>query len=64
VGDFDNDYPTARQMQALVALVNELQERCHIPTSNVLMHRQVRPGGTRCPGRNFPFYEFISLLDH
>jgi N-acetylmuramoyl-L-alanine amidase len=64
VGDFDNEYPTPRQMQALVALVNGLQERCRIPTSNVLMHRQVRPGGTHCPGRYFPFYEFVSLLDH
>ncbi len=64
VGDFDSGYPTPRQMQALVALVNELQERCGIPAGNVYMHRQVRPGGTHCPGRNFPWYDFISMLDH
>jgi len=64
VGDFDKEYPTPKQMQALATLVNELQERCHIPTSNVVMHRQVRPGGTDCPVRNFPFYDFISMVDH
>lgn len=64
IGDFNKDHPTARQMEALVGLVNHLQERCQIPTSQVLLHRHVRPGGTECPGRNFPFYELISLLEH
>ncbi|MHC5035558.1 MAG: peptidoglycan recognition protein family protein [Planctomycetota bacterium] len=64
VGDFEKSRPTAKQMEALVGLVNYLQERCRIPTGNVLLHRHVRPSGTRCPGRNFPFYDFISLLEH
>ena len=64
VGDFDKDEPTPKQMQALVGLVNRLQESCGIPTRNILMHRQVRPAGTHCPGKNFPFYDFISQLDH
>jgi hypothetical protein len=64
VGDFDRGYPTAKQMEALVGLVNYLQERCDIPTDNILGHCHVRPGGTRCPGKNFPWYEFFSLLNH
>jgi len=64
VGDFEEGYPTARQMEALVGLVNYLQERCDIPTSHILGHKHVRPGGTRCPGKNFPWYEFFSLLNH
>ncbi|MFO8007039.1 MAG: peptidoglycan recognition family protein, partial [Candidatus Brocadiia bacterium] len=62
VGDFEEGYPTARQMRSLVSLVNYLQERCRIPTSRLLLHRHLK--NTRCPGQNFPFYEFVSLLEH
>ncbi len=64
VGNFEKARPTEKQMRALVALVNYLQERCRIPTRNVLGHRHVRPDGTRCPGKNFPWYEFLSRLKH
>lgn len=64
VGNFETAYPTAKQMEALVGLVNYLQERCRIPTRNVLFHRHIRPGGTRCPGKNFPLYDFLALLNH
>ncbi len=46
----------------MVSLVNYLQERCRIPTSGLLLHRHLK--NTRCPGENFPFYEFASLLEH
>ena len=62
VGDFQNGYPTDRQMASLAALVNYLQGRCSIPTANILLHRHIK--NTSCPGRNFPFYDFISLLEH
>jgi len=62
VGDFEHGHPTEKQIASLVALVNYLQARCRIPTSRVLLHRHIK--NTRCPGRNFPFYRFISLLDH
>jgi len=62
VGDFENGYPTPKQMDSLVGLVNYLQERCHIPTSHLLLHRNIK--STRCPGRNFPLYRFLSLLEH
>ncbi|MFW6189181.1 MAG: N-acetylmuramoyl-L-alanine amidase [Planctomycetota bacterium] len=64
VGNFDRDRPTARQMDALVALVNYLQRRCDIPTEHIYGHRHVRPGGTHCPGHNFPWFELMSRLRH
>lgn len=60
VGDFSTGHPTDRQMRSLVALVTYLQDRCHIPTTNVMLHRHVKD--TECPGKNFPYYRFISLL--
>jgi hypothetical protein len=54
--------PNGRQMASLAALVNHLQEECRIPTYNILLHRHLK--STSCPGENFPFYEFISLLEH
>ena len=62
VGNFEKTYPTPAQMRSLVSLTNYLQNRCHVPTSRVLLHRHVR--NTKCPGELFPFYQFISLLDH
>ncbi len=62
VGNFEHGHPTQKQMASLVALVNYLQERCHIPTSHVLLHRHIK--NTACPGKNFPFYRFISLMPH
>ena len=64
VGDLENKYPTARQMEALVGLVNYLQNRCRIPTRNIMGHRDVPGASTKCPGKNLPWYEFLSLLEH
>lgn len=62
VGDFARNRPTSRQMDSLVQLVSYLQDRCHIPSSCILGHRHVK--STRCPGENFPYFEFISRLPH
>ncbi len=64
VGNFDNDLPTAKQMDSLVALINYLQKRCAIPTANIVGHCHVRIGGTHCPGLRFPWYELFSRLEH
>ena len=64
VGDFENGYPTRKQMEALVGLINFLQERCRIPTDQIVGHCHVRPGGTRCPGKHFPWYELFAHLKH
>ncbi len=64
VGNFDNDLPTTKQMDSLVALVNYLQKRCDIPTANILGHCHVRIGGTHCPGLRFPWYDLFARLGH
>jgi N-acetylmuramoyl-L-alanine amidase len=64
VGDFNVNYPSPAQIDALVGLLNYLQERCRIPTDHVLGHRHVRTGSTDCPGKRFPWYEVISRLRH
>ncbi|MFN3533199.1 MAG: peptidoglycan recognition family protein [Candidatus Brocadia sp.] len=58
VGNFNESYPTAAQMASLSALVSYLQERCHIPSENIIMHRHFRE--TDCPGRNFPYYKLLA----
>ena len=64
VGNFDRGRPTARQMEALVGLVNYLQVRCAIPTDHVYGHRHVRPEATHCPGEMFPWYDLLPRLRH
>jgi len=62
VGNFERSYPTQKQMQSLVALVSYLQVKCHIPAHHILGHRHIK--NTKCPGKNFPYYRFLSLLPH
>jgi len=62
IGNLEKDHPTDKQIASLVALVNYLQARCKIPSDHILLHRHVR--STDCPGEYFPFYQFVSLLEH
>jgi hypothetical protein len=50
VGNFDIQYPSARQMQSLAKLVAFLQETYHIPASHILGHRDTK--ATECPGKH------------
>lgn len=58
VGNFNESSPTAAQMASLSVLAEYLQNRCHIPSENVIMHRHCRQ--TDCPGRNFPYYKLLA----
>lgn len=58
VGNFNESSPTPAQMASLSALIGYLQERCRIPSQNVIMHRHFRD--TECPGRNFPYYKVLA----
>ena len=58
VGNFNESYPTAAQMASLSTLVGYLQDRCRIPSENIIMHRHFRE--TECPGRNFPYYKLLA----
>jgi murein DD-endopeptidase MepM/ murein hydrolase activator NlpD len=62
VGNFDEDKPTAKQMQSLDALVKALLKRCSLYVSAVKTHQQINVIGTRCPGQNFPTKTFLRGL--
>lgn len=62
VGNFDQDKPTPQQMASLVALVDALLKRCHLPLSAVKTHQQINIIHTRCPGRYFPYQRFMEDL--
>ncbi|MFM8387053.1 MAG: N-acetylmuramoyl-L-alanine amidase [Planctomycetia bacterium] len=62
VGDFEagSSRPTARQVDALVRLVQWLMERYGIEASRVQGHGSCK--ATCCPGRNFPWGELRARL--
>jgi len=62
IGNFDEDKPTARQMQSLTALTEALLKRCKLSPSAVWTHQQINVVRTRCPGKNFPTRSFIKGL--
>lgn len=62
IGNFDEDKPTALQMQSLTTLTEALLQRCKLSTSAVKTHQQINVVKTRCPGTNFPTRSFIKSL--
>ena len=54
VGNFNEETPTANQMQSLVYLLKTLCRYYHIPYGNVMGHREVEGAATDCPGKRFP----------
>jgi len=63
VGNFNETYPTARQMRALIELVRFLQSRYGISTNRIYGHNTT-PGAriTDCPGKNFSIASFKAML--
>ena len=64
-GDFDQQAPTPAQMDALVALVRELQTTCHIDQDRVYLYREL--SGSPRPGAKFyagDFHSLVRRLDH
>lgn len=62
VGNYSISQVSDRQLDALVLLVTTLQDYYHIPSSNVIGHRDVPGKSTECPGNNFPWMEFKSRI--
>ena len=62
IGNFDEDKPTAPQMQSLASLTDALLRRCKLSASAVKTHQQINVVKTRCPGTNFPTRSFIKSL--
>jgi len=57
VGNFENTPPTGAQMHAVKKLVQTLKTEYRIPNTNIVGHKEVRDGGTECPGKLFPLAE-------
>lgn len=52
--------PTARQLEALVALCEQLMSKYHFAADHVLRHRDTKQ--TWCPGRRFPYRAILARL--
>ncbi|MCG3149719.1 MAG: hypothetical protein PCFJNLEI_03184 [Verrucomicrobiae bacterium] len=62
VGNFTDDQPTAKQLDALVLLIRGLQHQFKIPADNVLGHGEVIGEFSECPGKEFPWDELHKRL--
>jgi LysM repeat protein len=62
VGDFTRENVTQAQMDSLVALVQVLRRQYNIPCRNIRRHKDIAGKITQCPGNNFPFEKFMSII--
>ena len=63
VGKFNEEKVSPKQMESLVYLVQKLQVFYHIPTKNIIRHGHVPGASTDCPGKKFPWDEFLGKLE-
>lgn len=65
VGNFEQTYPTEKQLKSLRKLLRRLISKYEIPVSHIIGHRQVNMGKkqTKCPGRNFNLEEIKEDLE-
>ncbi len=54
VGNFDIQYPSAKQLASLKKLISFLSRKYDIPYNHILGHREVPQTHTRCPGQHMP----------
>ena len=54
VGNFNEELPTANQLQSLTYLLKTLTQYYHIPATNIIGHRDAPGSATDCPGKRFP----------
>jgi N-acetylmuramoyl-L-alanine amidase len=62
VGNFDSDRVSRKQMESLVYLVNKLRRNYNIPLNRIIAHGKVSGAHTHCPGKRFPWDEFMDRL--
>jgi len=64
-GNFQNDYPTDNQLDALLELLRDLTNRYPITPERILGHRDVR--ATKCPGNvlyeQLPDFRHVLTID-
>jgi len=54
VGNFNAEKPTARQVAACIELVDYLRKICPGSRPKFVLHREINPRPTECPGKLFP----------
>ena len=59
VGNFNNESPTPKQVEACRRLITYLQQRCNVPSVGITTHGDVAGTHTDCPGRHFPYDQLI-----
>jgi N-acetylmuramoyl-L-alanine amidase len=62
VGDFTYEKMSSKQMRSLVFLVNKLRKYYKVPVKNIIRHGHVKGARTACPGKRFPWDEFLRRL--
>jgi LysM repeat protein len=62
IGDFNQQPPSEKQLEALHLLTTYLMKRCGVSKSNVRTHRQINTRPTQCPGSKFPTQSFVATL--
>lgn len=62
VGNFNQERVSQKQLEALVYLVDTLRDYYKIPLKNIIGHKDVKGAKTECPGKYFPWDEFIRKL--
>ena len=62
VGNFSQGNVSEQQLDSLVFLVSTLMKHYRIPISNVIRHGDVPGKNTECPGKYFPWNDFLTRL--
>lgn len=63
VGNFSETGVPTQQLESLVFLVNVLRKHYSIPMDHVIGHGDVPGKATECPGKYFPWREFVRRLN-
>lgn len=58
IGNFEKSPPTRPQVVAVRKLVRYLTKTYHLPSQNIIGHRDIR--ATECPGKLFPMSEILA----
>lgn len=61
VGNYEENPLPRHKLEHLVEVVSGLAVAFDIPTENIMRHSDV--ADTLCPGKNFPWNEFVTLVD-
>jgi LysM repeat protein len=62
IGDFNQQPPSEKQLEALHLLTSYLMKRCGVSKDKVQTHRQINTRPTECPGSKFPTKKFLATL--